>query len=48
MSTHNLCLERKYEKISDSYLIYSSFFRFLEVKFSMHLNSRVFAMLFLD
>ena len=41
MSTYNLCLEQKYE-------IYQSFclkiFRFLEVKFSIYLNRRVFVM----
>ena len=41
MSTHNLCIELKYEK-------YQSFisvnFQFLEVKFSMYLNRPVFVM----
>ena len=41
MSTHNLCFEQKYEK-------YQSFlpenFPFLEVKFSLYLNRRVFVM----
>ena len=41
MSTHNLCFEQKYEK-------YQSFssenFQFLEVKFSVYLNRRVFVM----
>ena len=41
MSTHNLCFEQKYEK-------YQSFvpeiFQFLEVKFSLYLNRRVFVM----
>ena len=40
-STHNLCFEKKYEK-------YQSFssenFQFLEVKFSIYLNRRVFVM----
>ena len=40
-STHNLCFEQKYEK-------YLSFlaenFQFLVVKFSIHLNRRVFVM----
>ena len=40
-STHNLCFEQKYEK-------YQSFssenFQFLEVKFSIYLNRRVFVM----
>ena len=44
MSTHNLCFEQKYEK-------YQSFssenLQFLEVKFSIYLNRRVFLMLFL-
>ena len=39
MSTHNLCFEQKYEK-------YQSFlpenFQFLEVKFSLYLNRRIF------
>ena len=41
-STHNLCFEQKYEK-------YLSFlaenFQFLVVKFSIHLNRRVFVMI---
>ena len=41
MSTHNLCFEQIYEK-------YKSFlcenFQFLEVKFSIYLNRRVFVM----
>ena len=40
-STHNLCFEQKYEK-------YQSFssenFQFLEMKFSIYLNRRVFVM----
>ena len=40
-STHNLCFEQKYAK-------YQSFlfekFQFLEVKFSIYLNRRVFVM----
>ena len=40
-STHNLCFEQKYEK-------YQSFlpenFPFLEVKFTLYLNRRVFVM----
>ena len=40
-STHNLCFEQKYEK----YLCFlSEFFQFLEVKFSIYLNRRVFVM----
>ena len=41
LSTHNLCFEQKYEK-------YQSFLsencQFLEVKFSIYLNRRVFVM----
>ena len=41
-STHNLCFEQKYKK-------YQSFltenFQFLEVKFSLYLNRRVFVMM---
>ena len=37
---HNLCFEQKYEK----YRVLSEKFRLLEVKFSMHLNRRVFVM----
>ena len=36
MSTHNLCFEQKYEK-HQSFL--SENFQFLEVKFSIYLNS---------
>ena len=39
MSTHNLCFEQKYEKYQ-SFL--SENFQFLEVKFSIYLNRRVF------
>ena len=42
MSTHNLCFEQKYEKYQ-SFL--SENFQFLEVKFSVYLNRRVFVML---
>ena len=35
MSTHNVCFEQKYEKMSE----------FLEVKFSIYLNRRVFVMI---
>ena len=41
MSTHNLCFEQKFEKISD---ILSENFQFLVVKFSIHLNRLVFVM----
>ena len=40
-STHNLCLEQKYEKYQ-SFL--SENFQFLEVIFSIYLNRRVFVM----
>ena len=45
MGTHNLCFEQKYEKkkISKSFL--SENFQFLEVKFSIYLNRRVFVMI---
>ena len=39
--THNLCFEQKYENIRDFYL---KMFSFLEVKFSVYLNRRVFVM----
>ena len=38
---HNLCFEQKYEKIS---AFLSENFQFLEVKFSIYLNRRVFVM----
>ena len=41
-STHNLCFEHKYEKYQ-SFL--SENFQFLEVKFSIYLNRRVFVMI---
>ena len=41
-STHNLCVEQKYEKYQ-SFL--SENFQFLEVKFSVYLNRHVFVML---
>ena len=41
-STHNLCFEQKYEKYQ-SFL--SEIFQYLEVKFSIYLNRRVFVML---
>ena len=40
MSTHNLCFEKKYEKISEFFICKFSFFLF--VKFSIHLNRHVF------
>ena len=40
-STHNLCFEQNYEKYH-SFL--SEIFQFLEVKFSIYLNRRVFVM----
>ena len=39
MSTHNLCFEQKYEKYE-----LSENFQFLEVKFSIYFNRRVFVM----
>ena len=42
MSTHNLCFEQKYEKISDFF--YPKTCCFLVVKFSIYLNRRVFVM----
>ena len=41
MSTHNLCFEQKYENIR---VFLSENFQFLEVKFSIYLNRRVFVM----
>ena len=41
MSTHNLCLEQKYENYQNFYL---KMFIFLVVKFSIYLNRRVFIM----
>ena len=40
-STHNLCFEQKYEKISE---FLSENFQFLEVKFYIYLNRCVFVM----
>ena len=40
-STHNLCFEQKYENISE---VLSENFQFLEVKFSIYLNRRVFVL----
>ena len=45
MGTHNLCFELKYEKYQ-SFL--SENFQFLEVKFSIHLNTRIFVMFLFD
>ena len=44
-STHNLCLEQKYEKYQ-SFL--SENFQFLEVKFSIYFNRRFYVMIFKD
>ena len=50
MSTHNLCFEQKYEKCSSFFVVFFCFaflsedFQFLEVKFSIYLNRRVFVM----
>ena len=41
MSTHNLCFEQKYEKYQ-SFL--SENFQFLEMKFPIYLNRRVYVM----
>ena len=41
MSTHNLCFEQKFEK---NRVFLSDNFQFLEVKFSIYLNRRVFVM----
>ena len=40
-STHNLCFEQKYEKIS---VFLSENFQFLVVKFSIYMDRRVFIM----
>ena len=40
-STHNQCFEQKYEKYQN---FLSVNFQFLEVKFSIYLNRRVFVM----
>ena len=40
-STHNLCFEQKFEKYQS---FVSENFQFLEVKFSIYLNRRVFIM----
>ena len=41
MSIHNLCYEQKYEKYQN---FLSENFQFLEVRFSVYLNRRVFVM----
>ena len=41
--THNLCFEQKYEKYQIVFFL-SEIFQFLEVKFSIYLNRRVFVM----
>ena len=41
-STQNLCFEQKYEKYQNFYL---KNFHFLDVKFSIYLNRRVFIMI---
>ena len=43
-STHNLCFEQKYEK-RQSFSSENFQFQFLEVKFSIYLNRRVFVMM---
>ena len=40
-STHNLCFEQKYENYQG---FLSEIFQFLEVKFSIYMNRRVFVM----
>ena len=45
MSTHNICFEQKYEKISE---FLSRNFQFLVVKFSIYLNRHVFRMCCVD
>ena len=46
--THNLCFEQKYEKYVVFFFFFffflSEHFQFLEVKFSIYLNRRVFVM----
>ena len=41
-NTHNLCFEQRYENIR----VFIEIFQFLEVKFSIYLNRRVFVMAF--
>ena len=45
-SAHNLCFEQKYEKKKQKKKQFLSGNKFLEVKFSIYLNRRVFVMLF--
>ena len=52
-STHNLCFKQKYEKYQSFlffvfFFLLSETFQFLEVKFSIYLNRRVFVMIFLE
>ena len=42
MSTHDLCLEQKYEQYQS---FFSENFQVLEVNFSIYLNGRVFVMI---
>ena len=42
-STHNLCFEQKYEKYQFFFFFIENF-QFLETKFSIYLNRRVFVM----
>ena len=44
MSIHNLCFEQTYKKCQN---FFSENFHFLVVKFSIHLNRRVFVMNYL-
>ena len=47
MSTHNLCFEQKYEKYQSFFTCFlPENFRFLEVKFSIYLNRRVFVIVY--
>ena len=41
-STHNVCFEQKYARIKNIRVFLSENFQFLEVKFSIYLNRRVF------
>ena len=43
-STHNVCFEHKYEKYQFEFFFLSEKFQFLEVKFSIDLDRRVFVM----
>ena len=44
MSTYNLCFEQKCKKISELLSENFLYAKFLEVKFSIYLNRRVFVM----